>query len=167
MFLTLISWDNGNFRMQLTLFIELHSYSCFFSRASMKERELVYWWNWAWFFNETIQQKQCFYLWQSFQYPVEQFCLMIYFVVLISHPQLNWNPDRKLEKPAVPIWNLGSLWYHMWYHIIVISHVISHNCDITCDIELYHVISSANLDPIIGYYCAGPDLMKQIVICKG
>ena len=58
MFPTLISRDDRNFRMQLNFSKELHPYSYFFSLASMKERELVYWWNWAWFFNKTIQQKQ-------------------------------------------------------------------------------------------------------------
>ena len=57
MFLTLISSNDRNFRMQLNFSKELHSNSWFFSRASIKDRELDYKLYWAWLFNKTIQQK--------------------------------------------------------------------------------------------------------------
>ena len=58
MFLTLISRDDGNFRMQLNFFRVLCSYSWYLSQASINDRYLDCQWNWAWFFNETIQQNQ-------------------------------------------------------------------------------------------------------------
>ena len=46
---------------------------------------------------------------QSLQYPFEPFCFTIYFIVLISHPQLNWISDRKLEKSASSTWSLRAI----------------------------------------------------------
>ena len=57
-FYTLISRDGGNFRTQLNFFRVLCSYSWYLSQASINDRYLDCQWNWAWFFNKTIQQNQ-------------------------------------------------------------------------------------------------------------
>ena len=105
MFLTLISSNDRNFRMQLNFSKELHSNSWFFSRASIKDRELDYKLYWAWLFNKTIQQKQYYHASLAF----EKFCSTIFLVVLISHPQLNWISGRKLEKLASGTWSLHTI----------------------------------------------------------
>ena len=113
MFLTLISWDGGNFRMQLDFFQELHPYSCFFSHASMKERELVYWWNQAWFFNVTIQQKQ-YYKASSIllSHFVSQFISLSLFHILSWTGYLigNWRNQHQALDLSVPSTYTSCLW---------------------------------------------------------
>ena len=103
MFLTIISRDDGNFGMQLNFYKELHSYSWFFSWASIKDRELIWQWKQAGFFNENIQQKQYY---SASGILLGCFCHTNLFVILISHPTLNWIYDRKLEKLASSTWSL-------------------------------------------------------------
>ena len=113
MFLTLISWDDRNFRMQLNFSKELHHYSCFFSHASMKERELVYWWKCAWFFNKTIQQKQCYkascILLSHF---VSQFISLSLFHILSWTGYLigNWRNQHQALDLSMPSTYTSCLW---------------------------------------------------------
>ena len=113
MFLTLISWDDGNFRMQLNFFKELHPYSCFFSWASMKERELVYWWNRAWFFNVTIQQKQ-YYKASSIllSHFVSQFVSLSLLHIFSWSGYLigNWRNQHQALDLSVPLTYTSCLW---------------------------------------------------------
>ena len=113
MFLILISWDDGNFRMQLDFSKELHPYSCFFSHASMKERELVYWWNQAWFFNETIKQKQ-YYKASSIllSHFVSQFFSLSLFHILSWTEYLigNWRNQHQTLDLSVPSTYTSCLW---------------------------------------------------------
>ena len=113
MFLTLISWDDWNFRMQLNFSKELHPYSCFFSHASMKERELIYWWNWAWFFNVTIQQKQ-YYKASSIllSHFVSQFISLSLFHILSWTGYLigNWRNQHQALDLSVPSTYMSCLW---------------------------------------------------------
>ena len=113
MFLTLISWDGRNFRMQLNFFQELHPYPCFFSHTSMKERELVYWWHWAWFFNETIQQKQ-YYKASSIQLSsfVQLFISLSVFHILSWTGSLtgNWRKQHQVLDLSVPSTYMSCLW---------------------------------------------------------
>ena len=113
MFLTLISWDDWNFRMQLNFSKELHPYSCFFSHTSMKERKLVCWWNWAWFFNETIQQKQ-YYKASSIllSHFVSQLISLSLFHILSWTGYLigNGRNQHQAFKLSVPSTYTGCLW---------------------------------------------------------
>ena len=105
MFRTLISSDDGNFRMQLNVSQGLHSNSWFFSRASINDRtglpvilSLVVEQN-----NSTKAILPCL------RYPFEQFFLTIFLVDHISHPQLNWISGRKLAKLAWGTWLLHTI----------------------------------------------------------
>ena len=115
MFLTLISSYDRNFRMLLNFFKELRSNSCIFSPASMKERELVYWWNlnWAWFFNETIQQKQ-YYKASSIllSHFVSQFISLSLFHILSWTGCLigNWRNQHQALDLSVPSTYMSCLW---------------------------------------------------------
>ena len=113
LFLTLISRDDRNFRMQFNFYKELHPYSCFFSWAPMKERELVYWWNWSWFFNKTIQQKQ-HYKSSSIlvSHFVSQFILLSLFHILSWTGYLirNWRNQHQALDLSVPSTYTSCLW---------------------------------------------------------
>ncbi len=122
--------------MQLNFFKELNSYYWFFSWASIKDRELDYKWNWAFFFNKTIQQNQ--------YYHVSSILLSSlvsnFFGWPISYAQLNWISDRKLEKLAWSTWTFHAIvlyelfmkfsewkiWIGLWIHSIHRKYMLSH-----------------------------------------
>ncbi len=120
-----------NFRMELNFSEELHSHSWFFSWASIKDRKLDYKCNWAWFFSMKLFNQNNIYVPQvtvSFWAVLlnNSFCLPI------SHPQLNWISDRKLEKLASRTWSLHAIvvfmlcmrfsewkiWFSLWIDLI-------------------------------------------------
>ena len=122
--------------MKLNFFKELHSSYWFFSWASIKDRELDYQWNWACFFNKTIQQNQYYH---------ESSILLSSLVSNvfgwpISYAQLNWIFDRKLKKLAWSTWSFHAIvsyalfmkffewkiWIGLWIHSIHKKYTLSH-----------------------------------------
>ena len=81
--------------------------------ASMKERELVYWWNWSWFFNKTIQQKQ-YYKASSIlmSHFVSQFISLSLFHILSWTEYLigNWRNQHQALDLSVPSTYKSCLW---------------------------------------------------------
>ena len=135
MFLTLISWDNRNFRMQLNFFKELHSYFCFFSQASMKERELVYWLNWDWFFNKTIQQKQHYKaLGIQLSSFVQRFISLSLFHILSWTGSLtgNWRNQHQALDLSVPSTYMSCLWDFLNKKSELACELIWHTENIPC-----------------------------------
>ena len=113
MFLTLISSNDRNFRMQLNFSKELHSNSWFFSRASIKDRELDYKLYWAWLFNKTIQQKQ-YYKASSIllSHFVSQFISLSLFHILSWTGYLigNWRNQHQALDRCIPSSYMSCLW---------------------------------------------------------
>jgi hypothetical protein len=104
-FLILISSDDGIFQIQLNFSEELHSYSWFFSWASIKDRTLNY---------RGIELDFSMKLFNKNNISMPQVSLWAVlfddvFCLPISLPQLNLISDRKLEKLASSTWSLHAI----------------------------------------------------------